>query len=213
MENFIFLMYLKKENISNLKRIDRLKLINSICGIRGVHLIGTVSKESIMNLAIFSSVTHLGSNPSLLGFISRPSDQVKRDTLNNILSTGYYTINSIHEDMIDRAHQTSGKFPSSISEFDECGFHPQNIDNFLAPFVKSSSVQIGMKFIDSIPIKYNNTCLVIGEIELIHCKDESLQDNFKDGVGVVGLNSYYTSSKVKDLEYFRVNKNDTSTKN
>ncbi|RPG58438.1 MAG: hypothetical protein CBD51_004950 [Flavobacteriales bacterium TMED191] len=70
-----------------------------------------------------------------------------------------------------------------------------------------------MKFIDSIPIKYNNTCLVIGEIELIHCKDESLQDNFKDGVGVVGLNSYYTSSKVKDLEYFRVNKNDTSTKN
>ena len=125
---------------------------------------------------------------SLLGFISRPSNQVKRDTLNNILSTGYYTINSIHEHMIDGAHQTSGKYSSSISEFNECGFHPKNIDNFLAPFVKSSRVQIGMRFIESIPIKYNNTCLIVGEIELIHCKDKSLHDNFKDGIGVVGLN-------------------------
>ena len=206
-------MLLTKKNIENLERVERLKLINSICGIRGVHLIGTKSLDSITNLAIFSSVTHIGSDPALLGFVSRPSDKVKRDTITNILATHYFTINSIHKDMIDRAHQTSGKFSSSISEFEECGFTPKNIDSFYAPFVSSSKVQIGMRFIESIPIKHNNTCFVIGEIELIHFKDESLYENFNDGVGVVGLNSYYRSRKIKDLEYFRAKKNDTSTKN
>ena len=92
-----------------------MKLINSICGIRGVHLIGTKSPDNITNLAIFSSVVHLGSNPSLLGFVSRPSEKVKRDTIANIMSTNYYTINSIHEGILDKAHKTSGKYLSSIS--------------------------------------------------------------------------------------------------
>ena len=76
-----------------MQRVERLKLINSVCGIRGVHLIGSRSNDNVSNLAIFSSVTHLGSNPSLLGFICRPSKEVKRDTLTNILSNKFYTIN------------------------------------------------------------------------------------------------------------------------
>ena len=109
-------MLLTKKNIANLERVERLKMINSICGIRGVHLIGTKSVNNITNLAIFSSVTHLGSNPSLLGFISRPSQKVKRDTTANIISTNYFTINSVHEGLLDQAHQTSGKYLSSILE-------------------------------------------------------------------------------------------------
>ena len=115
-EKSLFLMLLTKDNINNLERVERLKLINSICGFRGVHLIGTKSLDNITNLAIFSSVTHLGSNPSLLGFVSRPSEKVKRDTIANIMSTNYYTINSIHEGILDKAHKTSGKYLSSISE-------------------------------------------------------------------------------------------------
>jgi len=206
-------MILTKKNIANMKRVERLKMINSICGIRGVHLIGTKSPGNITNLAIFSSVTHLGSNPSLLGFVSRPSEKVKRDTIANIMSTNYYTINSIHEGILDKAHKTSGKYLSSISEFDKCGFNHQYINNFYAPFIESSSIKIGMKFLQSIPIKHNNTCFVIGEIELIKCQYEILDENFKDGVGVIGLNSYYKSRKIKDIEYFRVNNNDTSTNN
>ena len=213
MEKSLFLMLLTKENINSLERVERLKLINSICGFRGVHLIGTKSLDNITNLAIFSSITHLGSNPSLIGFVSRPSQKVKRDTISNILSTNYFTINSIHESIIDQAHQTSGKYSSSISEFEECGLNPQYINNFYAPFVESSKIKIGLKFVQSIPIQYNNTCFVIGEIEQIYYQNKSLEENFNDGVGVVGLNSYYKSSKIKDLEYFRVHNNDTSTKN
>ena len=199
-------MFLTKEKISELERVPRLKLINSICGIRGVHLIGTKSQNHVTNLAIFSSVMHLGSNPPLLGFISRPSNKVKRDTLSNIVSSGYYSINSINDKMVDKAHQTSGKYHSNISEFKACGFTEYNIDNFDAPFVLESHIKIGMKLLESIPIKFNNTCMVVGEIQIIKCKYPSIEDNLKNSVGVLGLNSYYSNEKIKELKYVRLNK-------
>ena len=198
-------MIFTKNDISQLEKVERLKLINSLCGVRSVHLIGTKSIDNISNLAIFSSVTHLGSNPSILGLISRPSDIVKRDTISNINSSNYYTINSVQSTMIDRAHQTSAKYKSNISEFEVCGFKEEYIGSFFAPFVTESTIQIGMKLLETIQIKYNNTVLIIGEIEIIKYKHKVYLDNFKDGVGVIGLNSYYKNRKVKDLKYIRIN--------
>ncbi len=40
-------------------------------GIKPANLIGTISKNQVSSLAIFSSVVHLGSNPALLGFVLR----------------------------------------------------------------------------------------------------------------------------------------------
>ena len=189
-----------------MQRVERLKLINSVCGIRGVHLIGTRSNDNVSNLAIFSSVTHLGSNPSLLGFICRPSKEVKRDTLTNILSNKFYTINSIHHNMIDRAHMTSGKFDAEISEFSQCNFDEVYIDNFYAPFVEESKIKLGLNFLESIPITHNNTCLVVGEIKIIDYDKNYMDEGYEDGVGVVGLNSYFGTNKIKDLDYYRVKK-------
>ena len=53
-------------------KISRLNLINSITGVKPSNLIGTKSKDGFSNLAIFSSVVHLGSKPPLIGFITRP---------------------------------------------------------------------------------------------------------------------------------------------
>jgi len=196
-------MLISKDDIKNYDRIRRLKLINSIPGIRSVHLIGTKSNTN-SNLAIFSSVTHLGSNPALLSFISRPSHEVKRDTLDNIKKTKYYTINSIEESIIEKAHQTSCKYPKELSEFKECCLTENYIDKFHAPFVKESNIKIGMKFLESIKIKQNNTELIIGEIQLIKLKYNDLKKNFTKNTAVIGLNSYYRHEKIKDLEYCRL---------
>ena len=108
-------MHLSKQDILNTSRINRLNLINSITGIKSANLIGTVSKDGHSNLAIFSSVIHLGSNPALIGFITRPDKRVRRDTLNNIRETNYFTINHIHQDFIEQSHKTSGKFKKNVS--------------------------------------------------------------------------------------------------
>mgnify|MGYP001313132744 CR=1 FL=1 len=131
--------------LDDMERVKRLKLINSISGIKSANLIGTKSKKGISNLCIISSVTHIGSNPPLIGFICRPNNKVKRDTFDNILENPYFTINSVEKSKIKNAHLTSAKYDKEISEFDECGFKEYYIDNFPIPFVLESRVKIGME--------------------------------------------------------------------
>ena len=80
-----------KKNIIELEKVKRLNIINSITGIKPGNLIGSMDNDKTTNLAIFSSVVHLGSQPALLGFILRPQVNVVRDTYNNIMSNKLYT--------------------------------------------------------------------------------------------------------------------------
>ena len=138
-------MYFSKQDILNISRIKRLNLVNSITGIKPGNLIGTISKDGHSNLAIFSSVIHLGSNPALIGFITRPDKLVKRDTLENILETNYYTINHIHQDFIEQSHKTSGKYKKDVSEFKMCDLTEDYLFDFPAPFLKESKIKMGLK--------------------------------------------------------------------
>ena len=54
-------MHLTDADIQKLDRIQRLNIINSVTGIKPANLIGTISNADEPNLAIFSSVVHLGS--------------------------------------------------------------------------------------------------------------------------------------------------------
>jgi flavin reductase (DIM6/NTAB) family NADH-FMN oxidoreductase RutF len=62
------------------------------------------------NLAVFSSITHLGSNPPLIGFVLRPTT-VPRDSYRNIKASSLFTVNHIHHDTVADAHHTSAKYP------------------------------------------------------------------------------------------------------
>lgn len=65
-------MKLHKQEIEQLEKRYRLNLINSLSGVKSANLIGTQSLSGQPNVAIFSSVVHLGSHPAQLGFILRP---------------------------------------------------------------------------------------------------------------------------------------------
>ena len=60
------------DKIKGLEKIYRLNLINSCTGYKSANLIGSIDKEGNTNLAIFSSITHLGSDPAMIGFVLRP---------------------------------------------------------------------------------------------------------------------------------------------
>jgi flavin reductase (DIM6/NTAB) family NADH-FMN oxidoreductase RutF len=203
-------MYLSKQDIENMEHIRRLNIINSISGIKPANLIGSISNDKKTNLAIFSSVIHLGSNPALLGFILRPKDDVPRHTFENIMQNGSYTINHIHESFAKQAHYTSAKFDKDKSEFTACGFTEEYLYHHAAPFVKESNVKMGMKFLQSISIEANNTFLVIGQIEHLIIPEEAVA---KEGhidlssvndVGISGLNNYYSLTKIAEYPYARV---------
>ena len=109
--------FYQREDIDNLEKIFKINLINSCSGFKSANLLGSISNEGVSNVAVFSSVIHLGSNPPTLGFILRPTT-VPRDTYKNIKESGVFTINHIYEEIIEDAHHTSAKYPENISEFD-----------------------------------------------------------------------------------------------
>ena len=123
----------------------RATFINSLTGYKSVALIGSKDVNGQTNLAIFNSIVHLGAHPPLLGMVIRP-DSVDRHTLQNIENTGYYTINQIHTSFIEKAHQTSARYPKEVSEFEEVGLTSEFKNEFFAPFVAESVIQIGLKF-------------------------------------------------------------------
>ena len=204
-------MHLSNEQIQGLERIYRLNLINSITGIKPANLIGTRSTDGVANVAIFSSVVHLGSNPALIGMVFRPQAETKRDTYRNILETEYYTINHVPLTKTENAHFTSAKFEAEESEFKKCGFTEEYLDGFSAPFVKESRIKLGMKLQQMIPIELNGTILAIGSVEHLFVPDEVLSENgFIDlgkaeSAGISGVNSYYKLEKVADYPYAKPN--------
>ena len=192
--------------LMDMEQRKRAQFINSISGFRSVALIGTTDTKEQTNLAIFSSIVHIGSNPPLLSFIMRP-DSVERHTLTNIMDTGFYTINHINADMYEKAHQTSARYPKSVSEFDAAQLTPVFKNDFVAPFVAESQIQIGMKFRERIEININQTSMIIGEIKFVHYPTSCLlEDGFIDiekagTITSTGLDSYHTTQVLKRLEY------------
>ncbi len=203
-------MTYSKTQLQNLDRITKLKIINAVSGIKPANLIGTVNTKGQTNLAVFSSVVHLGSNPPLLGFIARPQTSDVGHTFANIKATGVYTINHIHPDFIKKAHYTSAKFDVNTSEFERCQLTQDYQNDFKAPFVKESHFKMGLKFKEAIDIKLNGTTLVIGEIEQLIIPDDAFVDGdinleTTKGVGISGLNTYYELNKIADFPYVRLN--------
>ncbi|MDG2369777.1 MAG: flavin reductase [Flavobacteriales bacterium] len=203
-------MELSKTEIEDLDRIKRLNIINAITGIKPGNLLGSKSSKNETNLAIFSSVIHLGSHPALLGIIVRPANNIRRDTYENILNTGFYTINHINNDIVQKAHYSSVKFDKNISEFNKLNLNEQYIDDFYAPFLKESYVKIGMKFKEEINIKANGTKLIVGQIVQLSIPDIAISKEgyvnleILNSVGIGGLNSYYTLKLKEQHPFARV---------
>lgn len=197
--------------IDAMAKIPRLNLINSVTGYKSANLIGSVSNDGILNAAIFSSVTHLGSNPPMLGFMIRPISTTPRDTYRNIKDNLYFTVNHITKSMIEDAHHTSAAYESAISEFDKTNLEPEFLDNQKVPFVKGSPVRLLCKYINEYPILENGCIHLIASIEKIYVQDELLNDDLwvrldlAEVITINGLDGYAVPKIVDRLEYARPN--------
>lgn len=207
--------YINHHQLMEMEKQERVNLINSVGGFKSVCLIGTKNKNEQLNLAVFSSIMHIGANPPLMGIIFRPG-VVERHTLENIIETEFFTINHLNEAIFKPAHQTSARYDRTISEFDESGLTPEYKNEFFAPFVKESKVQLGMEFKQRIDLEINNTILVIAEIKQIYfpadCKS---QDGYLDiekanTITCSGLDSYHKTVRLDRLSYAKPNKELTS---
>lgn len=194
------------DEVKSWDRFYRGNFINSISGFKSVSLIGTVDAENNPNLSIFSNIVHLGADPALIGFINRPRE-ASPHTLANIENTHCYTINHIHEEFVEQAHQTSAKYKIGESEFEKTGLTPLWTDDCKAPYVKESRVRYSLELQEIISLKKNNTYLVVGAIRDIYVPQVAIQtDGFVDlenvgSLASLGIDGYYKTSLVSRYSY------------
>lgn len=203
--------FFNRKDIDELEKYYKINLINSCSGFKSANLLGSISKEGITNVAVFSSVTHLGSKPPTLGFILRPTT-VPRNTHKNLKETGVFTINHIWEDVIEDAHHTSASYPEHISEFKVTNLEEEYKGNFKAPFVKGAPVQMAMKFVEEIHVASNNVWLIVAQIEELYVDDKILKEdgliNLAEGniATINGLDTYAIPKFKQQLSYQRPKK-------
>jgi flavin reductase (DIM6/NTAB) family NADH-FMN oxidoreductase RutF len=194
----------------------RAKFVNSLSGFKSANLIGTQDLNGQTNLAIFSSVVHLGASPALVAFVMRP-DNNSRHTLDNILATKHYTINQVSTGFYQGAHQSSARYEKNDSEFLHSGLSANYIEGINAPFVKESKLKYAVTLKEIMPISLNNTQFIIGEITHIICETEVIQtDGYIDiealnTVSISGLDSYHESKRISRLSYAKTECNAVKT--
>jgi len=184
----------------------RAHFINSLTGFKSANLLGTISASGVTNLAMISSAFHLGADPALLGFICRPPS-VPRHSLINLRETGFFTLNHCHETIFRQAHQTSARYPRTVSEFAATGLTEEYSDTHPAPYVAESRIKLGLKSLEEITIQRNETVLVIGEIVEVLLPEDTLGEDghvhieLAESLCVSGLDHYHQTHSLGRLPY------------
>jgi flavin reductase (DIM6/NTAB) family NADH-FMN oxidoreductase RutF len=187
------------------KRV-RVQFATSLPGVKPVCLVGTRGSDGIANLAPFSSVVHLGSNPALLGMVTRP-DVVERHTLANLLATRCWTLNHLHPGIVAAAHQCSARYPAGVSEFAATGLTEHREPDFSAPFVAESRFRIGLELVETVDIPANGTKLIVGRVLLVQldadrlAADGSVHLDGLDAVASTALDTYFGITPLVRLPY------------
>tara|TARA_A200000113_G_C8846113_1_gene348667 strand:- start:189 stop:818 length:630 start_codon:yes stop_codon:yes gene_type:complete len=196
------------DDISAMPQRFRANFINSLSGFKSATLLGTTDGTT-PNLAVISSVVHIGANPPLLGVIMRPHT-VTRDSLSNIKQRGVYTLNHIHFEWVDKAHQTSARYAPDESEFEAVGLTPQFSETFEAPYVKESNIKMGLSVAQHLTL-LNNTEMIIGEIQELFISEPLLsEDGYLDieaagSACISGLDSYHKTTRLAQFAYAKAN--------
>lgn len=205
------IVHFNREDYQRMEKQFRTNFINSLSGFKSANLIGSISENGKLNLAIFSSAVHIGADPALIGLIFRPIT-VARHTYENIKATGFYTINHVHLTFFKNAHQAAARYDREISEFDAVHLTPDFSPAHPAPYVKESWIKFGVKFEEEYHIKINNTLLMIGSIiETFLPRECLMEDGYVDleqagTVAVSGLDSYHSTQRLARLSYAKPNK-------
>lgn len=193
-------------DIEGMEKLARIQFANTLPGPKPIALVGTIDSKGRTNLAPFSTVTHLGSNPALIGLVSRP-DLVDRHTLANILDTKSYTVNHVHSEFVEQAHNCSARYPREFSEFTATCLTSFFEDGVSAPFVAESKFRFALEFVETIAINANNTILIVGKVVLVQVPEEHLAEDGSINLTALGslastaLDTYFTINELTRLPY------------
>jgi len=160
---------------ANLNKRDSHELLMSAILPRPIAFVSTVGEDGIYNVAPFSCFAPIGMKPALVCLqISWKRDGRKKDTLMNIEFTKDFVVNAVDECIAEAMNQASADYPSNADEFKEVGLTALKSDLVKAPKVGESPINMECKLTEILEFGEVPTGghVVIGEVVLVHVKDE-----------------------------------------
>jgi flavin reductase (DIM6/NTAB) family NADH-FMN oxidoreductase RutF len=165
---------------ANLNKRDSHELLMSAILPRPIAFVSTVGEDGVFNVAPFSCFAPIGMKPALVCLqISWKRDGQKKDTLRNIEFTKDFVVNVVDESMAEAMNQASADYPSNVDEFKEVGLTAVKSDLVKALRVAESPINMECKLLQILQFGEISTGsnVVIGEVVLVHVKDELWADD------------------------------------
>jgi flavin reductase (DIM6/NTAB) family NADH-FMN oxidoreductase RutF len=160
-------------DISKFDEAERYKFMMGAVIPRPIALVTSLSRSGVLNAAPFSQFVVIAVTPPLLGFVAHESERGLKDTINNVLESGEYVINTVAEPMARQVQICADNFPPSVSEVAEAGFHTLP-SIFVRPSrIAESPVHFECRLHRRVEFGHKgaNANLIVGEIIAVHCAD------------------------------------------
>jgi flavin reductase (DIM6/NTAB) family NADH-FMN oxidoreductase RutF len=191
-----------KFNPQDLEQTAIYKLLTGIVIPRPIGWISTISEDGINNLAPFSYFNAVGDDPPHVMFSTVHSNNLNKDTLNNVLATKQFVVNMVTEDLVEQMNRTSQPIPANESEFELAGLTPIASSLVLPPRVKECKITMECEMVHHYQLENSKTggaTIVIGKIVLFHIDESVLLDNYK-----INLETYKPIARLAGSNYSKL---------
>ena len=189
-------------NPQDLEQTAIYKLLTGIVIPRPIGWISTISEDGINNLAPFSYFNAVGDDPPHVMFSTVHSNNLNKDTLNNVLATKQFVVNMVTEDLVEQMNRTSQPIPANESEFELAGLTPIASSLVLPPRVKECKITMECEMVHHYQLENSKTggaTIVIGKIVLFHIDESVLLDNYK-----INLETYKPIARLAGSNYSKL---------
>lgn len=149
---------------------------------RPIAFVSTVNGAGQYNAAPFSAFTRLTLDPPVLVLaIGRRKGQ-KKDTTRNIESTGDFVVNMVDEKLAEAMNKTAADYPPEVDEIKVAGLTAVKCDKVKSPRIAEAPISMECKLIQTVEFggKPNRSTIILGEILVVHIKDEILSSGKLD---------------------------------
>lgn len=175
---------------------------------RPIGWISTISKDGICNLAPFSQFQNLSYDPPMVMIAinqggDEPDGVCRKDTVNNIESTGCFVYNAVPYALKDAMNLTAAGHAPEVDEFEVAGLHKAESIRVKAPRVAESPIQFECEYLQTIRIPgtvaggKGTVDMIIGKVVEIHVADEVILPSGKldyESMKLLGRAGYWDYS-------------------
>lgn len=158
----------------NIAPEDLYKLLIGSVLPRPIAWVGSVSEIGVDNLAPYSFFNVASTIPPVISisFANKP-DGTRKDSLNNILATEYFSVSMVSHKMANVMHESGQAFDPETDEFTELGIQKTKSTNINAPKVANAPISFECKFRQLVEFgEGSSNTLLLGDVLSIEVADE-----------------------------------------